>query len=234
MGVLHNSNAVSSAGGNPPRRIYKFGVFELRTETGELSKSGIRLRLQTRPCQVLQALLERPGELVTREELCARLWPTGTYVDFESGLNTATNRLRSALGDSADAPRYIETLPRLGYRFVCPVTEVNPAETQPPAVPSQAAREEQVTAAAASSPTSMDPPRKTVGAMLPAQLRSRKVAAFAAFVIAILILLAWYLRLASAGHNPQHVFQQLTFHPSITRAARVFAPHGYPLLLQPF
>src|SRR5207237_343576 len=67
-------------------------------------------------------LLERPGELVTRNELCQKLWPDGTFVDFESGLNTAINRLRSALDDSAEEPRFIETLPRLGYRFICPVT----------------------------------------------------------------------------------------------------------------
>lgn len=234
MGVLYNSNAVSSVGGNPPRqRIYKFGVFELRTETGELSKSGIRIRLQTRPCQVLQALLERPGELVKREELCARLWSTGTFVDFESGLNTATNRLRSALGDSADAPRYIETLPRLGYRFICPVTEVNGADAQAYTTPPRPVSEEQVTAAT-TPPTSVDSPRRKVTAIITSQLRSRKTAVFAAFLIAMLILLTWYLRSAAAGHNPQHVFQQLTFHKSIMRAARAFAPHSYPLLVQPF
>lgn len=110
-----------------PGRIYRFGSFELRTETGELSKRGIRLRLQTKPLQALEALLERPGELISREELCARLWP-GTYVDFESGLNTAINRLRGALGDSAESPRYIETLPRFGYRFLSPVELMEEAD----------------------------------------------------------------------------------------------------------
>lgn len=108
-------------------QIFKFGVFELKPETGELWKHGVRVKLQTKPLQVLAALLAEPGEVVTREELFKRLWPTGTFVDFESGLNTATNRLRAALGDSADAPRYIETLPRLGYRFICPVAEKIPA-----------------------------------------------------------------------------------------------------------
>src|SRR5579883_3165205 len=101
--------------------IIRFAAFELRTETRELYKQGTRIRLQIKPFQVLETLLDKPGELVTREELRNRLWPSGTFVDFESGLNTAINRLRSALGDSADEPRYIETLPRLGYRFVCPV-----------------------------------------------------------------------------------------------------------------
>jgi DNA-binding winged helix-turn-helix (wHTH) protein len=107
-------------------RLFRFGAFELLTATGELSKRGARVRLQIKPLQVLKALLEKPGELVTREELRTKLWPEGKEVDFESGLNTATNRLRAALNDSADAPRYVETLPRLGYRFICPVTAVFP------------------------------------------------------------------------------------------------------------
>src|SRR5579883_1806185 len=104
--------------------VIRFAAFELHTETRELFKQGTRIRLQIKPFQVLETLLERPGELVTREELRNRLWPSGTFVDFESGLNTAINRLRSALGDSADEPRYIETLPRLGYRFIAPVQTV--------------------------------------------------------------------------------------------------------------
>jgi eukaryotic-like serine/threonine-protein kinase len=103
------------------QRIFRFSAFELRSATGELLKHGVRIRLQIKPLQVLQTLLERPAELVTREELRQKLWPSGTFVDFESGLNTAINRLRSALGDSAEQARYIETLPRLGYRFICPI-----------------------------------------------------------------------------------------------------------------
>lgn len=106
-----------------PGRIFRFDAFELRTRTGELLKYGTRIRLQIKPFRVLEALVERPGELVTREDLRKRLWPDGTFVDFESGLNTAINRLRSALGDSGTAPRYVETLPRLGYRFICDVIE---------------------------------------------------------------------------------------------------------------
>ncbi|MBV8865869.1 MAG: winged helix-turn-helix domain-containing protein, partial [Acidobacteriaceae bacterium] len=102
-------------------RSIRFAVFELRTDTRELSRGGVRIRLQVKPFQVLEKLIERPGELVTREELRNALWPSGTFVDFESGLNTAINRLRAALGDSAEEPRYIETLPRLGYRFICPI-----------------------------------------------------------------------------------------------------------------
>jgi len=112
-------------------RIARFGAFELNRQTGELRKHGIRIRLQTKPFQVLVALLEHPGETVTREELRHRLWVEDTFVDFDSGLNTATNRLRLALGDSAENPRYIETLSRSGYRFIAPVEEVEPVVAAP-------------------------------------------------------------------------------------------------------
>lgn len=118
----------------PAHAVARFGVFELDTRTGELRKHGVKLRLQGRPFQVLQALLERPGEIVTREELRARLWPSDVFVDFESGLNTAANRLRIVLGDSAENPRYIETLARVGYRFIAPVDVVHGA-TAPPQPP---------------------------------------------------------------------------------------------------
>jgi Tol biopolymer transport system component/DNA-binding winged helix-turn-helix (wHTH) protein len=101
----------------PSRRI-RFGPFELDTRTNELLKGGRRIRVRDQPLQILHALLERAGDLVTRDELRARLWPAETFVDFEHGLNTAVRRLRDALGDSADAPTYIETLPRRGYRFI--------------------------------------------------------------------------------------------------------------------
>lgn len=97
--------------------LLRFDDWTLDPRSGELGRGGDRLRLQEQPLQILCALLERPGDLVTREELVARLWPKGV-VDFETGLNTAVRRLRIALGDDADAPRYIETLPRRGYRFI--------------------------------------------------------------------------------------------------------------------
>lgn len=96
---------------------WRFGPFEFDGATGELRKNGIRIRLQTKPAQMLAALLNSAGQVVTREELRQLLWPADTFVDFESGLNTAVKRLRDALNDSADQPRYIETLPRNGYRF---------------------------------------------------------------------------------------------------------------------
>jgi cholera toxin transcriptional activator len=108
---------------------FRFGVFEADVRTGELRKHGIRLRLPDQPFVVLVALLERPGELVTREELVKRLWPDGTFVDFDHSLNTAVNRLRETLGDSAETPRFIETLPRRGYRFVGSVERIGEPES---------------------------------------------------------------------------------------------------------
>jgi cholera toxin transcriptional activator len=103
------------------RRIARFGLFELDLSAGELRKSGVKLRLQEQPFQVLALLLERAGEVVTREELQQKLWPSDTFVDFDHSLNTAINKVREALGDSASNPRYVETLARRGYRFIAPV-----------------------------------------------------------------------------------------------------------------
>ena len=102
--------------------ILRFGVFEVDVRAGEVRKHGARIKLQEQPFHVLTVLLQRPGELVTREELRSENWPADTFVDFDNGLNTAINKLREALGDSADSPRFIETLPRRGYRFIAPVT----------------------------------------------------------------------------------------------------------------
>jgi DNA-binding winged helix-turn-helix (wHTH) protein len=102
-------------------RVARFGLFELDLSAGELRKSGVKLRLQGQPFQVLALLLERAGEVVTREELQQKLWPSDTFVDFDHSLNTAINKVREALGDSASSPRYVETLARRGYRFIAPV-----------------------------------------------------------------------------------------------------------------
>jgi TolB-like protein/DNA-binding winged helix-turn-helix (wHTH) protein/Tfp pilus assembly protein PilF len=102
-------------------RLLRFDSFELDVRTGELRKHGVRLRLQGQPLQVLAALLKRPGDVVTREELQAQIWTTDTFVDFDHSLHNAIARLREVLGDSAETPRYIETLPRRGYRFIAPV-----------------------------------------------------------------------------------------------------------------
>src|SRR5262250_2134241 len=106
-------------------RRARFGAFEVHLRSGQLYKHGIRLRLQDQPFQVLALLLEHPGELVTREELREKLWPADCFVDFDTGLNNAIKKLRDALGDSAEEPRYIETMPRRGYRFIPRVENCN-------------------------------------------------------------------------------------------------------------
>jgi len=108
--------------GTSAGRILRFGSFEANVRAGELRKRGLKVRLQDQPFQILVMLLERPGELVTRQEIHQKLWPADTFVGFDHGLNNAINRLREALGDSAETPRFIETLPRKGYRFIALVT----------------------------------------------------------------------------------------------------------------
>ncbi len=103
-------------------RLFRFGAFEVNEAAGDLRKSGVRIKLHAQPFQILLKLLERPHELVTREEMRRRLWDEDTFVDFDHGLNTAINKLREALGDLASQPRYIETVPGKGYRFLAPVT----------------------------------------------------------------------------------------------------------------
>ncbi|HEV2731535.1 MAG TPA: winged helix-turn-helix domain-containing protein [Terriglobales bacterium] len=103
---------------NPAHKVIRFGVFEVNLAAGELRKSGMRIRLQEQPFQVLAYLLERPGEVVTRDDLRQKLWPADTFVDFDHSLNTAVNKVREALGDSASSPRYLETVARRGYRFL--------------------------------------------------------------------------------------------------------------------
>ena len=102
--------------------IVRFGVFEVDLKAGELRKQGVKLKLQEQPFRVLTTLLEHPGEVVTREEMRAQIWADDTFVDFDNSLNTSVNKLREALGDSADSPRFIETVPRRGYRFIAPVS----------------------------------------------------------------------------------------------------------------
>lgn len=125
-GLLYDHNSLMPSSSRP--RI-RFGPFEVDPQSGELHRLGSKVNLQGQPYQVLALLLERPGEMVTRDELCTRLWPADTFVDFERGLNKAINKLRAALRDNADKPRFIETLPQRGYRFIAPVESL--PETQP-------------------------------------------------------------------------------------------------------
>jgi DNA-binding winged helix-turn-helix (wHTH) protein len=145
-------------------RIVRFGTFEADLASGELRKNGVKIRLQEQPFQVMVALLERAGAMVSREELQQRLWPSDTFVDFDHSLNTAVNKLREALSDSASNPRFVETVARRGYRFIAPIEIVDgasPKQGQGPApiptLQSTASSEpapEPVTAAS-SAPTSI-------------------------------------------------------------------------------
>src|SRR5437667_1335587 len=108
------------------RASVRFGAFELDQDAGELRKQGTRMKLQEQPLQMLQVLLQRPGEVVTREELQQKIWPSDTFVDFDHGINNAIKRLREALGDAAETPHYIETLPRRGYRFIGKIERETP------------------------------------------------------------------------------------------------------------
>jgi cholera toxin transcriptional activator len=112
-------------------RRYRFATFEVDSFRGELRRGGLRVKVHAQPFQVLMILLERPGEIVTREEICRELWPEGTFVDYEHSVNSAVNRLREALGDRASNPKFIETLARRGYRFVAQVERIAPVSQIP-------------------------------------------------------------------------------------------------------
>jgi DNA-binding winged helix-turn-helix (wHTH) protein/Tol biopolymer transport system component len=140
-GLLHSAKLRSRwCGGegvavSPAEDVIRFGVFELDLKAGQLTRYGTKLRLPQQPLQLLAVLLERPGETFTRDELRSRLWSSDVFVDFDHGLNKSIQKLRDALGDSAASPRYIETIPRVGYRFIAPVSNGHPAppkvETEP-------------------------------------------------------------------------------------------------------
>src|ERR1700686_5555962 len=119
--------------------IVKFGLFEVDLAGSSLSRQGIRVKIQEQPFRILAMLLQRNGEIVKREQLCQALWPQGTHVNFEGSLNAALKKLRAALQDDAENPRFIETVPRQGYRFLAPVHVVNgnaaPAATSPITIP---------------------------------------------------------------------------------------------------
>ncbi len=212
------------------RRIYRFGVFELGAETGELWKHGTRIKLQIKPLQVLEALLEKPGELISRAELCKRLWPAGTFVDFESGLNTATNRLRAALGDSAESPRYIETLPRLGYRFICPVTQIQENKPELP-VPSQRPQAEILelsTIANAPEEPATPLPAASGESAAADGARFRHLRRFLRYIVVASSLVGMavavgYVRSRASTPRQQAAFHQLTFRTGVVGPARFAA-----------
>ena len=191
--------------------MIRFGVFELDRDAMELRKHGIRVRLQDQPFQVLAHLLERPGQIVTREELKERIWAKDTFVDFDHSLNKAVNRLREALNDDAGQPRYIETVPRRGYRFVAPVTELGSDDEPKPAAPSIAVEESNKEAT------------KKTGSQT---VRLRTMVAFAgAGVFAALGLAAWvWLRkpeIAAPRTPVRFTFDGLAQNPKISRDGKL-------------
>ena len=123
MGRYHSAQKFLTMSRQPASSLIRFGIFEVDLEAGELRKRGIKIKLQDQPFQVLAALLQRSGYVLTREELQERLWAADTFVDFDRAVNKAVNRIRAALGDLASTPRFIETLPRRGYRFIAPIDD---------------------------------------------------------------------------------------------------------------
>jgi cholera toxin transcriptional activator len=189
----------------PNSRVARFGVFELDLSAGELRKSGVKLRLQGQPFQVLALLLERAGQVVTREELQQKLWPSDTFVDFDHSLNTAINKVREALGDSASSPRYVETLARRGYRFIAPVQNDsrNPAPSPLPALqPQSTATSPAPVFAEATSPIhpelEVPIPRRTITRGLFALIQVM----YLCFYLSALFLLRYVLEIGdSFGHR---------------------------------
>ena len=185
------------AASNTSSIVQRFGSFEVDPRSRELCREGIRIRMQDQPLEVLLLLLARKGEVVTREELKDRLWPVGTFVDADDGLNTAIRKLREVLGDSAECPLYIETIPRRGYRFIGPVEEdgSRPIAT-PPSI--------------ASSSVTVANRGKTVPAGVPAS-RAKTLPLLQLLVAAVgLAGAVWYLR---RPLPPPHIsaYTQITF-----------------------
>lgn len=190
----------------------RVGAFDLDLRSAELWQDGLKVRLQEQPFRVLLALAERPGEVVTREELRQRLWSADTYVDFERSLNAAVKRLREALGESAGAPRYIETLPRHGYRLIAPVEPSTGPASPGPVVGPAAAKP-----SAAAVPVFVDGPgvarddRPAASLDVPVALRPRRwrrsrtaiVVATALVVVAAAGAVWWWARQAGTSPVPQ-------------------------------
>jgi Tol biopolymer transport system component/DNA-binding winged helix-turn-helix (wHTH) protein len=182
--------------GDSSRRI-RSGLFEIDLANGRVFRDGREVPIQEQPFRVLEMLIEQPGELVSRENLRARLWPADTYVSFDEGLNTAVRKLRVVFQDSADNPRFIQTVPRKGYRFIAPVTEL-PAKNGTATLPALSVNGN---SPAASLPEAISPPRETNGHVPAAAVSPRprrrawiKTLPFAAPALLLLWLAAWYSR----------------------------------------
>ena len=146
---------------SPPTDIVHFGIFQIDLKARELHKAGVKVKLQEQPFRVLALLVDRAGQVVTREELQEKIWPTDAYVAFDQGLNNAIKKVRDALGDSADSPRFIETLARRGYRFVAPVGAM-PQRPAPTSISIRTFRRTPTSRAAASIRSMSVPARRSL------------------------------------------------------------------------
>ena len=178
-------------------RIIRFGVFEVDLNAAELRKSGLRVKLPEQPFQILTVLLEKPGELVTREELRNRLWQSDTFVDFDHGVNNAVMRLREVLGDSSDSPRFIETLPRRGYRFIAHVDESPWLAPSP--TPQQPEPQRQENASTENQPASAASPTLSWASTQPYVKHRRKFIVTALVAIALLAAAIGWFKIKSVG-----------------------------------
>jgi TolB-like protein/DNA-binding winged helix-turn-helix (wHTH) protein/Flp pilus assembly protein TadD len=169
----------------PSHAVRRFSVFEINPQSGELRKNGMRLRLSGQPFQILAVLVERPGEVVTREELRSKLWQADTFVDFDHGLNNAVARIREVLDDCSETPRYIETIPRRGYRFIAPLVDVRPPAAAPSVEEPKASPARDLTLQAAAAPALL--PTEKLFASTRMKMLLGGAAALALFIVVLVL-----------------------------------------------
>lgn len=206
--------------GSSPRNVFRFGLYEADVSRGTLTRNGVRVRIQDQPFRVLVLLLERPGDIVTRAELKERLWPDGTHVDFDGSLNVILKKLRAAIDDDPDNPRFVETVPRRGYRFIAPVTgsgatAVSERASQVPlSIPDAAGAAVNVAAPA---------PQLSAGAEIPVELAARQrpshviygVSALAVILAISGMWFAWHGKKAAAKSPSIKASSQVTMRRSV-------------------
>jgi Tol biopolymer transport system component/DNA-binding winged helix-turn-helix (wHTH) protein len=194
--------------------IYRFGLFEFDPRNRELRRDGVKVKLQDQPLGILTRLVEHPNELVSRTELCSLLWPTGTFVDFENGLNMAVKRLREALNDTADRPAYIETVPRYGYKFIGPVSAIGARTSEPYAIATK--NERNAGAKPHTARTELSNPARSSGRML------------AMAVVAVALVLT-VVRAAMDSRRPHYAASRMRMAVPLTSYPGVeFAPSFSP------
>jgi eukaryotic-like serine/threonine-protein kinase len=205
----HTGKLWDMENGGSPRNVLRFGLFEADVARGTLTRNGARVRIQDQPFRVLLLLLERPGEIVSRAELKQRLWPDGTFVDFDGSLNVILKKLRAAIDDDPDNPRFVETVPRRGYRFIAPVTVIGE-----PAVPASKSVTDEAPVAASALAQPVVPP-----AVITAQQKApRLLYAFSALAVAVVLgatWFAWHGKKAAAKTPNANVTSPVTMRRSV-------------------